>query len=71
MTAQDKVSECFPHAEARKEESNIKHGTGFPIEAGFWVIVSGPEFNADELGWGRTETEAWLDAAGLLGNQAA
>jgi hypothetical protein len=71
MTAQDKVWDCFPRSEAREEPPIFEHGADFPIEGGFWVIVSGPEFDADELGRGRTENEAWSDAAGLLGNQAA
>ena len=71
MTAQDKVSDCFPQAEARKQQSIIKQGADFLMEGGFWAIYAGPDFDADELGRGRTETEAWSDAAGLLGNQAA
>ena len=67
MTAQDKVSECFPRAEARTETaclsrfrsrfSDRKRRPG--------SIVSGREFDADELGRGKTETEALRDAAGL------
>jgi hypothetical protein len=72
MTAQDRVCECFPDAEARKEPPIFQHGFDSPIGAGYlWAIFSGPRVDAEELGRGRSETEAWADAAGLLGNQAA
>ena len=71
MTAQDKVLECFPSGEARKEPALFQQGTDYVTEGNYWVIFSGPDFDADELGRGRSETEAWSDAAGLLGNQAA
>jgi hypothetical protein len=71
VNAQDKVLECFPNGEARNERAICQHGIDFSVEDSYWVIFAGPEFDADELGWGRSETEAWSDAAGLLGNQAA
>jgi hypothetical protein len=71
MTAQDKVFECFPAAEARKEPTIFQHGVDSPIAGGYWAVFAGPDFDAEELGRGRTEVEAWSDAAGLLGNQAA
>jgi hypothetical protein len=71
MTAQDRVFECFPTADARKVPAILQHGFDFPVEDGYWAIFAGPEFDAEELGRGRSQTEAWADAAGLLGNQAA
>ena len=71
MNAQDEVLECFPDCEARKEASVFQEGTGYPIVREWWVVYTGPGLDADELGRGRSEFEAWSDAAGLLGNQAA
>ena len=71
MTAQDKVFERFPRAEARLEPPILQHGADSPVDDGYWVIYAGPEFDAEDLGRGRSQTEAWADAAGLLGNQAA
>jgi hypothetical protein len=71
MNAQDRVYDCFPQAEVRKEPAIFKHDFEWLVEGGNWVVYAGPEFDAEELGRGRSEIEAWLDAAGLLGNQAA
>jgi hypothetical protein len=71
MTAQDRVFECYPDAEARQAPAIFEHGTDDPIECGYWAVFAGPEYDAEELGRGRSETEAWSDAAGLQGNQAA
>ncbi len=71
MTGQDRVFERFPNAEARKEPTIFEHGIDAPIGGGYWAIFAGPEFDAEELGRGKSEIEAWSDAAGLLGNQAA
>jgi hypothetical protein len=71
MTAQDRVYECFPEAEARQEPAIFEHGIDFPIQGGYWAIFAGHEFDAEELGRGGSESEAWSDAAGLRGNQAA
>ncbi len=71
MTAQDRVFDCFPDAEARQTPEIFQHGTDQPIEGGDWAVFAGPEFDAEELGRGRSEMEAWSDAAGLQGNQAA
>jgi hypothetical protein len=71
MTAQERVFECFPNAEARKEPAIFEHGIDSPIGGDYWAIFAGPDFDAEELGRGRNETEAWSDAAGLLGNQVA
>jgi hypothetical protein len=71
MTAQDRVFGCFPAAEARPSPAILQHGANDAMEGAFWVVFAGPEFDAEELGWGRTEMEAWSDAAGLQGNQAA
>jgi hypothetical protein len=71
MNARDKVLECFPRGEARMKRENFQRGGDHFIEDCYWVIFTGPECTADELGWGRSEAEAWADAAGLRGNQAA
>ncbi len=71
MNAQDRVYDSYPNAEARMEPAMFAYGTEFEIEGADWAIFAGPEFDAEELGRGRSETEAWYDAAGLLGNQAA
>ncbi len=71
MTAQDRVYSCFPYAEARQEPAIYEHGIDIPIAGGYWVIFAGPEYDAEELGRGRSESEAWSDAAGQRGNQAA
>ena len=71
MTAQDRVYSCFPDAEARQEPAIYEHGNDIPIAGGYWAIFAGPEYDAEELGRGRNETEAWSDAAGQRGNQAA
>jgi hypothetical protein len=71
VTAQDRVYECFPDAEARQEPAIFEHGIDLPIDGGYWAIFAGSDFDAEELGRGRTESEAWADAAGLRGNQAA
>jgi len=71
MTAQDKVFERFPNAEAREEPAIFEHGVDAPIEGGYWAIFAGPELDGEELGRGKSETEAWSDAAGRQGNQAA
>jgi hypothetical protein len=71
MNAQDKVLECFPRGEARMQRTNSQQGTESSIECGYWIIFAGPEADAEVLGWGNDETEAWADAAGLRGNQAA
>ena len=71
MTAQDRVFDCFPDAEVRQSPDIFQHGTDCPIVSSYWAVFAGPEFDAEELGRGRTEMEAWSDAAGLQGNQAA
>jgi hypothetical protein len=71
MTAQDRVFDCYPNAEVRQVPAIIQHGMDEPVEGGYWVICAGPECDAEELGWGKSEWEAWSDAAGLQGNQAA
>jgi hypothetical protein len=71
MSAQDRVFGCFPGAIARKETMAVQDEADHLVEVCAWVIFAGPEYGAQELGWGRSETEAWFDAAGLLGNQAA
>ncbi len=71
MNAQDRVLERYPRAEARQDPAIFEHGTGYLFEGGEWAIFAGPGFDAEELGRGNIEAEAWLDAAGLRGNQAA
>jgi len=71
MTAQDRVFDCYPDAQARQTPEIFQHGTDDLIEGGYWAVFAGPEFDAEELGRGRSEMEAWSDAAGLQGNQAA
>ena len=61
----------FPGAIARKETLAVQDEADHLVEVCTWVIYAGPEYDAQELGRGRSETEAWFDAAGLLGNQAA
>ena len=71
MTAQDRVYDCFPHAEARETPALYEYGVDIPIDESYWVVYAGPAFDAEELGRGRSEAEAWSDAAGMRGNQAA
>jgi hypothetical protein len=71
MTAQDLVWERYPGAEVREAPAIFEHGVDVPVDSGYWAVFDGPDFNAEELGRGRSQTEAWSDAAGLLGNQAA
>ena len=71
MTAQDKVFDNFPDAEARQTPPILEHGADHPIEVGYWAVFAGPEFDAEELGRGMSEMEAWSDAAGLQVNQTA
>jgi hypothetical protein len=70
MNAQDMVLERFPNAVARQAPAILERGLP-SFGGGFWAIFAGPDPDADELGWGKSETEAWLDAAGQRGNQAA
>ena len=71
MTAQEKVLEFFPDAAAQNVPSISEYGADSPFQEGYWAIFVGLDHEAEELGRGRSETEAWADAAGLLGNQAA
>jgi hypothetical protein len=71
MTAQDMVFDRFPDAEARQTPPILQHGADHPIEVGYWAIFAGPKFDAQELGRGMSELEAWSDAAALQGTQAA
>jgi hypothetical protein len=71
MNAEERVRARFPSGEARKEAAEFQWGGHDARDSGWWVIVTGSESDCEELGRGRTETEAWSDAAGLLGNQAA
>jgi hypothetical protein len=71
MNAQDRVFGRFPQAVARVEPVAVQDETEYLVEKSAWVVLAGPEYDAEELGRGRSEIEAWYDAAGLLGNQAA
>ena len=71
MTAQDKVFDCFPDAVAHNVPPVYQHGAEHAADDGYWAVFAGPDRDAEELGRGRSETEAWADAAGMLGNQAA
>jgi hypothetical protein len=71
VNAQDRVLQRFPSAQARQDPAIFEQDTGYLFEGGEWAIFAGPGFDAEELGRGRNETEAWSDAAGLQGNQAA
>ncbi len=78
MTAQDLVFDCFPEAVVLKQPApfdfvvdSVDRAFGSALDHEDWVVVSGPELDAEELGRGRSEMEAWFDAAGLRGNQAA
>ncbi len=71
MTAQDMVCECFPEAVVREIAPIVVPAVDVMVDSGYWAVFAGPRFEDEELGWGRTETEAWSDAAGLQGNQAA
>ena len=70
MTAQDRVYESFPDAEARQEPAIFEHGMICRFR-GLLGHIYRADFDAEELGRGRSEIEAWADAAGLRGNQAA
>jgi hypothetical protein len=67
MNAQDKVLGCFPNSEARQETAFFEETTGALLDDAYWVIFTGPHFDAEELGRGRSEFEALaikqLDAA--------
>jgi hypothetical protein len=71
MNAQDRVFGRFPEAVVRKQFVIAQDDAEHLVEESAWTIFAGPEFDAEELGRGRSEIEAWYDAAGLLGNQAA
>jgi hypothetical protein len=71
MNAQDMVLDRFPESVARLEATILPYDLEALIDGECWAIFAGPESDADEIGRGRTEVEAWSDAAGLLGNQAA
>jgi hypothetical protein len=71
MNAQDRVFGRFPGAVARRQFVISQDDADYLVEESTWAIFAGPEFDAEELGRGRSEIEAWYDAAGLLGNQAA
>jgi hypothetical protein len=71
MDAQDKVFERFPKAEAREEPAIFEHGADSLIDGGYWAVFAGPEFDAEQLGRGKSEAKAWSDAARKLENQAA
>jgi hypothetical protein len=71
MDAQDKVFERFPKAEAREEPAIFDHGTDSLIDGGYWAVFAGPEFDARELGRGKSECKAWSDAARNLRSHAA
>jgi hypothetical protein len=71
MSAQDFVTGCYPDALATMARAMFEQGSTHPFDGGEWAILRGPDDDAEVLGRGRSETEAWCDAAGLLGNQAA
>jgi len=68
---QEKVSEYFPKAEARESPAIFKHGSDSPVEEAYWAIFIEPDFESTELGRGRSEAEAWADAADKLESRAA
>jgi hypothetical protein len=71
MTAQDLVLARFPVALAREEQAVFVYDVDAFFEESYWAIYSGPEVDDEELGRGKSESEAWSDAAGQRGNQAA
>jgi hypothetical protein len=71
MNAQERVLDRFPSGEARREPAEFLPDFQGWAESGWWVIFAGPDPECEELGRGRSEAEAWSDAAGLSGNQAA
>jgi hypothetical protein len=71
VNAQEQVLERFPDAEAQNVPPIFEHGATSPLDGGYWAVLVALDREPEELGRGRSETEAWADAAGLLGNQAA
>jgi hypothetical protein len=66
MDDQDKVFSQYPRAEVREEPLIFEHGEPRPIEVAHWAIFADPNFDAEELGRGKTEAKAWADAARKL-----
>jgi hypothetical protein len=66
MDDQDKVFSHYPRAEAREEPSIFEHGESRPIEVAHWAVFANPNFDAEELGRGKSEAKAWTDAARKL-----
>jgi hypothetical protein len=70
MDAQDQVLGQCPKAEGREEPAIFDHDAFSLIGGGYWAVFAGPDFDADELGRGKSESRAWSDAARKFATQA-
>ena len=71
MDAEEIVLANFPKAEAREEAAVYQHGRFSAIMPGYWAIHPDDDLDSEELGNGRTEAQAWANAASKLGRLAA
>ena len=65
------MTRCFPHAEVREQPAIFERGGYSALEHGYWAIFAGPGREPMNLAGAELRLEAWSDAAGLRGNQAA
>jgi hypothetical protein len=63
MDAEELVLANFPNAESREEAAVYQHGKLSAIMPGYWAIHPDDELDSEELGKGRTEEQAWKNAA--------
>jgi hypothetical protein len=71
MDAEEIVLANFPKAEAREEAPVYQHGKLSAIMPGYWAIHPDADLDSEELGNGRTEAQAWKNAASKMRTLAA
>jgi hypothetical protein len=71
MDAEELVLASFPKAEAREEAPVYQHGMSSAVMPGYWAIHPNTDLDSEELGHGRTEEQAWNNAASKVGRLAA
>lgn len=66
MDAEELVLANFPKAEAREEAPVYQHGKSLAVMPGYWAIHPDDDLDSEELGNGRTEEQAWKNAASKM-----
>jgi hypothetical protein len=61
---EDAVRQRHPEAEAREHPPQVHPQQAEPYTATYWAIYPAPGTDQPEIGRGRTEADAWFDAAG-------